>query len=333
MWSTVVTRSEGHKPANDREAQATRKPVRRRLSPKQNKLFTKLERVAIDIGHARELAVEDLRLEHEEKALRDEADRKQPQTPNADGGEYADVERRWNLFIHRLDIWILEKLKSGDLMAFGVPLPITPSTVSMPIPTGLWRMLALDVEQGSANSELWLYSELRIVDMRVMGDEARELVSDGLWVLATVSTEQLFAEHRRVQDVQQGAQPVDRPAKSPRAENIAIDLPDVPPAAVADDDVPDTTEARAAGPKFGPWSAIPKIADELRRRASLKICKPTWREENLHLFKWAQKRFKRDEATKTPDPPTRKTIRNRLAELYYELNPESPRPRRTRAQI
>jgi hypothetical protein len=312
---------------------STRKPKRRRLSPTQNKLLTKLERVAIDIGHARELAVEDLRLEREEKALRDEADLKRPPTPNEDGGEYADVERRWNLFIRRLDIWILENLKSGDLMAFGVPLPITPSTVSMPIPTGLWRMLALNVEQGAANSEHWLYSELRVVDMRVMGDEARELVADGLWVLGTVLTEQLFAEHRRVQDVQQRAQPVDRPAKSPRAEDIAIDLPDVPPAAPADDDVPDTTEARAAGPKFGPWSAIPKIADELRRRAGLKICKPTWRDENLHLFRWAKKRFKRDEATKTPDPPTRKTIRNRLAELYYELNPESPRPRRTRAQI
>jgi hypothetical protein len=72
---------------------------------------------------------------------------------------------------------------------------------------------------------------------------------------------------------------------------------------------------------------MPQIEDELRRRAAEHLCLKTWAGESNHLFRWAQKSFKRDEETKTADPPGLKWVRQTLSKLYYELNPESERPR------
>ncbi len=111
---------------------------------------------------------------------------------------------------------------------------------------------------------------------------------------------------------------------------------------LADEDRTDSTgqsdeghgeQPSSAKLRSGPWSAMPMIEEELRRRARAGECMNTCAKECKELGKWADKHFKRDELKKLPGAPKPKTIRNVLADLYYELNPETPRPKATRDRI
>jgi hypothetical protein len=90
------------------------------LSREQNILFTRLERLAVPIVDARHDAVKELGLVD---VLH----------------EYAQTERRWAELLNRLDSWILEELRRNRLFAYAVRLPVTPSSVALPVPSGLWH--------------------------------------------------------------------------------------------------------------------------------------------------------------------------------------------------
>jgi hypothetical protein len=138
-----------------------------KLSREQNVLFTRLERIAVPIDQARNDALIALGLVEVFYALEDELMLKRPLVPDpAMEREYAQLERRWQGLMARLDGWIVEELKRVRLVAYGVRLPLTPSAVAMPIPSGLWHSLKLDVEQCRATGEDWSYTEIRIVFMK-----------------------------------------------------------------------------------------------------------------------------------------------------------------------
>jgi hypothetical protein len=174
-----------------------------KLSREQNILFTRLERVALPIDQARNDALITLGLVEVFHALEDELMLKRPLVPDpAMEREYAQLERRWQGLMDRLDRWILEELKRARLLAYGVRLPLTPSAVAMPIPSGLWHSLQLDVEQCRATGEDWSYMEIRIVFMTILTPRHRELVENGLWVFGTWMTEELIETKRQEADRQ-----------------------------------------------------------------------------------------------------------------------------------
>ena len=113
-----------------------------KLSREQNVLFTRLGRIAVPIDQARNDALIALGLVEVFYALEDELMLKRPLVPDpVMEREYAQLERRWQGLMDRLDGWILEELKRARLLAYGVRLPLTPSAVAMPIPSGLWHSL------------------------------------------------------------------------------------------------------------------------------------------------------------------------------------------------
>ncbi|HTG22619.1 MAG TPA: hypothetical protein VK681_21425 [Reyranella sp.] len=349
-------------------------PVADDLTPEQNLLFTKLERIAAPIARARLDAAVSLGLERFRDALEDKLMIERPLI--ADEGlerEYAKLQQTWASLIERFDQWILEKLRSGTMVAFGIRLPISASTVAFPIPTGLWHLLELNVERGTARSEDWSYIDVRIVvGLEHLPDRVKGLIDRGLWLFGKWLMDEKIAAHRRDQRLTNSAKAT--PANdalhaayggSPQNplhvvvagvdERIIVKTEGIRrntrygKQECADAAVPNASNDRAtpscngaATPtevnvdqqlgetRPGPWTAMPRIKEELKRRAAAKECCPTWARESVYLHSWAKKRFKRNEQTKTPDPPSLKTIRGVLPDAYYELSPEFDRRQRFR---
>jgi hypothetical protein len=340
-----------------------------KLSREQNILFTRLERVALPIDQARNDALITLGLVEVFHALEDELMLKRPLVPDpAMEREYAQLERRWQGLMDRLDRWILEELKRARLLAYGVRLPLTPSAVAMPIPSGLWHSLQLDVEQCRATGEDWSYMEIRIVFMTILTPRHRELVENGLWVFGTWMTEELIETKRREAD-RQGhptncpplAQGLGASAANPLHVHVAsIDEAivvktealrrntrygkEVPGTSEAlqqadkpagSDHVEVATDAEAVPPapkNSGPRTLNPEIRVQLEERSRLKQCKETWREEATILHAWARRTFRKEIAAKERKLPGLKRLREVHADTYYRLNPEFDRSKRFRQQ-
>ena len=340
-----------------------------KLSREQNVLFTRLERIAVPIDQARNDALIALGLVEVFRALEDELMLKHPLVPDpAMEREYAQVERRWQGLMDRLDSWILEELKRARLLAYGVHLPLTPSAVAMPIPSGLWHSLKLDVEQCRATGEDWSFMEVRIVFMTILTPRHRELVENGLWVFGTWMTEELIETKRQEADRQrhrESCSPEAHGLGASAANPLHVHIASIDEAAVlktetlrrntrygkeapgASQPLYETDEPAGSGsvevaaetktvppaPKnSGPRTLNPEIRVQLEERSRLKQCKETWREESTILHGWARRTFRKEILAKERKLPGLKRLREVHADTYYRLNPEFDRSKRFRQQ-
>jgi hypothetical protein len=307
----------------------------------QADLFTRLGRTSVPIHAARDYAAQELGLETSRDALEMEMVLKRPLRPDQVSLEYKELQRLFVSLVLRLDLKVLEDLRSGTLLAFGIRLPLRPSSKSEPIPSGLWYLMSFDMEDCTAAGPQWSYRDVRIICVRSMGAPERREVDRGLVILAA----QLEAEEAAMAL----PEPTKRATYAPSQKKHAVidvpgSLPEIGAATgdisiklrVADDPLDrhvSTPEKDVVDPppsQMGPWSVMDKIEGELRRRAAAGECKQTWPEESNSLWHWAKRKFKRNEQTKTADPPGLKWIREKLGDLYYELNPQSRRRRRRR---
>jgi hypothetical protein len=334
--------------SNDNNKLAAAGPIGLSLSERQADLLTRLGREAGPLYMAREYAVQELNLVAIRDALDEQLGLATPFLPGETSPEYEARKRGFAKFMLRMDMKVLEDLRRGTLLAFGVRLPVRPSSVSTPIPPGLWYEISFDMDDCTASGPNLSYRDVRVIGVRSMHLTARREVDRGLAILA----EQMERERatappsteptglapngaREEQGVVLSLPETERPARA-TTPNIANAEKQGDPTVFSvrkDADEPPRDDNTPA-PSYGPWSVMPQIEQELRSRAEAKptLCKQTWREESVYLEHWARKKFKRDEATKTGDPPGLKWIREQLADLYYELNPESPRPRRRRQE-
>ncbi len=302
--------------------ESVRRPIRRGLSRKQNYLFTRLERTATPIENARWAAVEGLHLEPMYYALERELILKRPRLPDEDGSEFADVERRWALFLRQLDNWILENLKSGKLLAFGMPLPLTPSTVALPITTALWRMLELDVDEGTAKSERWSYNELRVTFPYLMSEEARDLIDDGLWLLGTVLTEELFRDLRSSRGSRTSVERADAPEAQKSAQSSTTRTPSELPSARR---LKALSLLRKSDKAKYQSIKLAAIVEQMIERAELGIMADTFEAEKKALREWLRAQptpkilGKRKNEGQLPKPSTFDKNINSLRPIYQEL--------------
>jgi hypothetical protein len=317
-----------------------------KLSREQNVLFTRLERIAVPIDQARNDALIALGLVEVFYALEDELMLKRPLVPDpVMEREYAQAERRWQGLMDRLDGWILEELKRARLLAYGVRLPLTPSAVAMPIPSGLWHSLKLDVEQCRATGEDWSYMEIRIVFMTILTPRHRELVENGLWVFGTWMTEELIETQRLEADRQRqptNCPPVSQVLGASAANPLHVHVASIgerivlktetvrrntrhgkevpgPSQALHQADKPagsdhvevatDSETVLPAPKNSGPRTLNPEIRAQLEERSRLKQCKDTWREESTILHAWARRAFRKEIAAKERKLPGLKRLR------------------------
>lgn len=258
----MVTSKKRRKAARRGTPRPERELRGRPLSNRQNYLFTELERKAMPIELARLMAVQDLGLEGWQKALEKAALLKRPRTPEEDGSAYAEVERQWQLLLQKLDAWILEKLRSGDLLAFGIPLPITPSTIAMPIPTALWRMVELDVENGTATSEGWSFSDLQVAPIDIMSYEARTAIAHGLDVLGRILTREMFDSMRDDRNAHVDAEQVRRVSPTVSAAGSSPGNPIYVALAKVDERLVLKTESLRRNTRYGKATPVATVPDE-----------------------------------------------------------------------
>ena len=339
-----------------------------KLSREQNVLFTRLERIAVPIDQARNDALIALGLVEVFYALEDELMLKRPLVPDpVMEREYVQAERRWQGLMDRLDGWILEELKRARLLAYGVRLPLTPSAVAMPIPSGLWHSLKLDVEQCRATGEDWSYMEIRIVFMTILTPRHRELVENGLWVFGTWMAEELIETKRQEADRHGTYKLSPRRSRtgSKRGKPLHVHVASIDEALVVktealrrntrygkeapetsqalhqtdqpagSDQVEVAAETRTVPPppkRSGPRTLNPEIRVQLEERSRLKQCKETWREESTILHAWARRTFRKEITAKERKLPGLKRLREVHADTYYRLNPEFDRGKRFRQQ-
>jgi len=227
---------------------------------------------------------------------------------------------------------LVRDLRSCRLVAVGKPVPDiadaqaprydTERDVQL-IFSHQWDDLQVSYGQDVVSSDYAAFSDIRVASVAQLGS------AQMTWLQQVIARD----TEGRGREVVDGAQPGQAEV---RARDTKLDLTKAedrsgPAADAAEDDVELPQDEPGPTPVYGPWSVMPQIERELRRRAAAnpKLCKPTWPEESNYLRHWAR-RFKRDEATKTGDPPGLKWIREKLGNLYYELNPESRHPRRPR---
>jgi hypothetical protein len=325
------------------------------LSELQTDLLTRLGRIAVPIVDAREYAAQELNLVAVRDALEEQVMLARPLFANDISPDYEPLRSQFAMLMLRFDMKVLEDLRLGTLLAFGIRLPLRPSSAPTPIPPGLWYLMAFDMEDSTAVGPQWSYRDVRVVSVRSMEAQARREIDQALAILAA----NLEAEERAMAAPPPTEQTACAPKNSlpgkedevvvvteseqfpmPETEGTASDTninlatqedrgdPDVPAAQEDVGESPQNDTVR--GTSYGPWSVMPQIEEELRRRAAAKQCKKSLALESGYLEHWAGKKFKRDEATKTGDPPAKKWIAQKLGQLYYELNPETPRPRRRR---
>ncbi len=302
----------------------------------------------------REYAAQELNLEAIRDLLEEEAILAQPFSPNDNSPDYERLQRQLVSLVLRMDMKVLEDLRSGALLGFGIRLPLRPSSAPTPIPRGLWYLMSFNMDDCTAAGPQWSYRDVRVINIRSMGAPERREIDRGLAILAA----KLEAEERAMAvpppTEQTACAPNSLPGKEDEAvvltESNQFPMPETEgtasdtninlaiPEDGGDPDVPAAQEDVGASPQnetvrgtpYGPWSVMPQIEEELRSRAAAKQCKKSLALERGYLEHWAGKKFKRDEATKTGDSPAKKWIAEKLGQLYYELNPETRRPRRLR---
>jgi hypothetical protein len=107
-------------------------------------------------------------------------------------------------------------------------------------------------------------------------------------------------------------------AQDPKSE--AVEPPqaeaEAPPQTVDPDEPPKPKK------NPGPRTLNPEIKAHLEERSAKKICKPTWIEESLHLHSWAKSEFAKEIRSGSRVLAKLKWLREKHADLYYQLNPE-----------
>ncbi|MBN9086703.1 MAG: hypothetical protein J0J01_07330 [Reyranella sp.] len=327
-----------NKPAEDAGSQSRSNQTV--LTDVQVKLLAGLNREAVDLVNSRFAAARDLNLyDLWEHVGEQEVIFRPPRWPADTTPEHDRWLRQLQSLELKLDMHVLGRLRAGDLLAFGVRLPLRPSTVPTPIPPGLWYLVAFDMDKRTAEGNSWSYQEVRVISLRLMVPSHRLEIATALSIIAR----QLESEAEASDTRPTGGKGRPSHSHTTAARTSHIDLAADRPVAPAPDTVSglpiaevvlpdDSKPLRDARP--GPWSVMPEIEKELRRRAAAvpKECLKTWALESHHLFKWAEKRFKRDEAKKAANPPSLGWLRQKLSDVYYELNPESERPRKPRSK-
>jgi hypothetical protein len=344
----------------------SKQPPRRRsrepkLTKQQSLLFTRLEQHAVSIKRARADAAVALGLREQWEALEDLVTMTRPLRPDSKlEQEHADAQRWLAGLFARLDYWLLEQLTNVQLLAFGMPLPITPSTTPLPIPRGLWHELNLDVEQETATSDWWSFQDLRIVFMDILERPVREMAENGLRTFGIWMSEVRLAAMRRRNERQHRNQKRNaRTASEPRSppgtspdnplhvsiaavgeqlvlktealrRNTRHGKPSVlPPKAdaieVGEAEKPLEATSVVARKSSGPRTLNPEIDTYPRERSTRKECKPIWVDESLHLHAWAKRTFAAEIRAKTRKLANLKRLREVHAEAYYVLNPEFDR--------
>lgn len=90
-----------------------------------------------------------------------------------------------------------------------------------------------------------------------------------------------------------------------------------------DEDMPSTPEEERPKFRSGPFSSMDRLKEEMERRAANGELEKSSSAEARYLARFAKKNLPRDEANRIPNPPTQKTICNRLGRRYKELFPVS----------
>ena len=337
------------------------------LSPEQNLLFTRLEREATPILQKRADAARALGLVRTVLAVEEElkvARQLRPDSLTQRNSE--NLKRDWDSLMRRLDGWILEELKRGRLIAYGLSLPVTPSTIAMPIPTGLWHTHELDIEKGQVLGEHWSFKELRVVSTTTMSPRQRELVLNGLWVFGTWFAEENLETLRQEAERQEANRRSDprssiattSPLGATPANPLHVSITSVAERVVVKTEAlrrntlhgkPDAgksakpeqrqdikpgmqrlvpEDARRLPRKSGPRSLNPEIELYLKERSEKEECKPTWLEESLHLHAWAKHKFAQEIRIQARRLAKIKRLREVHATTYYQLNPKFDRLRR-----
>jgi hypothetical protein len=132
----------------------------------------------------REYAAQELNLEALRDMLEEEAILAQPFSPNDTSPEYERLQRQLVWLVLRMDMKVLEDLRSGTLQAFGVRLPLRPSSASTPIPPGLWYLMSFNLDDCSAAGPQWSYRDVRVINIRSMGAPERREIDRGLAIVA-----------------------------------------------------------------------------------------------------------------------------------------------------
>ena len=336
------------------------------LSREERVLFTHLQRLAAPIVQLRHDATKELGLVDDVEGLYAEMRRKQPEGPEqASVAEWNGLVDRWAELMRRLDAWILDECRGARLLAYGLHLPLTHSSVAMPIPTGLFHTHELDVEKGTLLGGHWSFSDLRVCLVTKLKARERELVENGLWVFGVwLAEETMQIQHG-------GAEPprtltngseVARPGSSANyplyvslagaSEHLVLKTETlrqntrygkkmqpkaepadpVRPAASAPEPTPDPIDHAPPRKDSGPRTLNPEIEAYLKERSQAKLCKPTWAEECLHLHGWAKSKFAKEIRSRSRVLAKLKWLREVHAAVYYQLNPEFDRLGRFRQE-
>ncbi len=196
------------KPVGDAGSQG--RPAQSDLTEVQAKLLSALNRNAEGLMLARHSAARELGLyaiwEHfgEQEVVW-----RPPKWPNETWPEHDRVLRACESLELKFDMKVLGDLRSGDLVAFGVRLPLKPSTVPTPIPPGLWRLIAFDMEKRTAEGGAWCFREVRAVSVLSMRPADRHELDLALGIIAR----RLEAEAAGPDD-----EPLAAPKEAPRGD-------------------------------------------------------------------------------------------------------------------
>src|SRR5229473_3226460 len=133
---------------------------------------------------ARKYAAQELNLEAIRDVLEEEAILAQPFSPNDNSPDYERLQRQLVSLVLRMDMKVLEDLRSGTLLGFGVRLPLRPSSASTPIPRGLWYLMSFNMDDCSAAGPQWSYRDVRVINIRSMGAPERREIDRGLAIVA-----------------------------------------------------------------------------------------------------------------------------------------------------
>jgi hypothetical protein len=279
-----------------------------------------------------------------------------PPTP----GESCPEHERALRALHSLELdfhmKVLADLRSGELLAFGLRLPLKPSSVPTPIPPGLWYFIAFDTDKRTADGGSWFFREVRTISVRSLRPSDRHELDLALGIIAR-RLETGAAGH----DDEPAAAP-GKPAEGPlgatpdnplyvslagaderlvlKTETLRRNtrhgkVPNPKPEAAeppkADAEAPPQSVDPEEPPKpkrSGPKTLNPEIKAYLEERSEKKICKESLAEECVHLRAWAKKNFAQEIRTKKRKLAGLKQLREEHAAVYYQLNPEFDRRRR-----
>jgi hypothetical protein len=206
--------------AVDNDSDILGRPVVSALSELQSDLLTRLGRIAVPIVDAREYAAQELSLVAVRDALEEQVMLARPLFANDISPDYEPLQRQFVMLMLRFDMKVLEDLRNGTLLAFGIRLPLRPSSAPTPIPPGLWYLMAFDMEDCTAAGPQWSYRDVRVVSVRSMEARARREIDRGLAILAA----QLEAEDAAIPTSPAPGQSTPAQSSPPTKEHEVVEV-------------------------------------------------------------------------------------------------------------